>query len=332
MAALGQCITTSRKRRGGDRRAKLSVVASDMGRRDDALDVRVSDQEREQIVAVLKGHLADGRLSIEEFSERAGEAYASKTVRDLESCLRELPLERRGRADEDGRGRRRWRRDVVARFAFPNLTCIGVWALTTGGHGYFWPSWVLLVTGLRLTRKLLHGPRRGGPDQLTPAPPDRSVPTVDHPATAASTDSRGDHDARVLTTCLFVDIVGSTELAASLGDGRWSDLLHRHHHQAQERVAQWGGHEIFTRGDELVAGFDSATRAVFCARDIRDAAHLLELEVRSGLHAGEVQRRDGDVSGIALHIGQRVSALASAGEILVSSTVKDMATGSGIEF
>ena len=71
---------------------------------------------------------------------------------------------------------------------------------------------------------------------------------------------------------------------------------------------------------------------MLCARDIRDAAHLLELEVRSGLHAGEVQRRDGDVSGIALHIGQRVSALASAGEILVSSTVKDMATGSGIEF
>ena len=97
-------------------------------------------------------------------------------------------------------------------------------------------------------------------------------------------------------------------------------------------MKRWGGHEIFTRGDELVAGFDAASRAVFCARDIRAAAEKLGLEVRAGLHAGEVQRTGADASGIALHIGQRVSALADAGEILVSSTVKDLATGSGIEF
>jgi class 3 adenylate cyclase len=302
-----------------------------MERRDDALDVRVSDAERERMVARLKGHLADGRLSVDEFSARTGEAYASKTVRDLELCLRDLPQEGRARADADTGARREWRRDVVARFAFPNLTCIGVWALTTGGHGYFWPSWVLLATGIGLTKKLLHGPHRDS-GELAPTSTAGISTTTDNTTTTGTTGN-GDHDdERVLTTCLFVDIVGSTELATTLGDARWTDVLDQHHRRAHDRVTKWRGQEIFTRGDELVAGFDSATRAVSCARDIRDAARSLGLEIRAGIHAGEVQRRGADVSGIALHIGQRVSALAGAGEILVSSTVKDMATGSGIEF
>jgi class 3 adenylate cyclase len=136
----------------------------------------------------------------------------------------------------------------------------------------------------------------------------------------------------VLTTCLFVDVVGSTEHAARLGDVAWGELLREHHRHLREDVRRCGGWVIFTRGDELVAGFDSASRAIGCAREIRDDAKGLGLEVRAGLHAGEVQRHDNDVSGIALHIGQRVSALAEPGEILVSSTVRDMATGSSISF
>src|SRR5437870_13650196 len=104
-------MRTSTKRTQLRARAKLGVVASDMGRRDEGLDVRVSDAERERVVELLKGHLSDGRVSIEEFSDRAAEAYASKTVRDLESCLRDLPPNRRARAGEDRGGRSEWRRD-----------------------------------------------------------------------------------------------------------------------------------------------------------------------------------------------------------------------------
>src|SRR5207244_5479043 len=103
-----QAMRTSTKRTQLRARAKLGVVASDMERRDDGLDVRVSDAERERVVELLKGHLADGRVSMDEFSDRAAEAYASKTVRDLERCLRDLPPSRRAAAREDRRGRREW--------------------------------------------------------------------------------------------------------------------------------------------------------------------------------------------------------------------------------
>ena len=278
-----------------------------MERRDDSLEVRVSDLERERIVDVLKSHLADGRLSIEEFSDRAAEAYAAKTVGDLQWVLRELPKDPQEIAASEREERRRWRRHVLVRFASPNAICIGVWAASGGGA--FWPAWVLLATGIGLAGRLARGPKHPEDDERPALP-----------------------DGRVVTTCLFVDVVGSTELAASMGDARWSELLRDHHDRARRAVARGGGHVIFTRGDELVAGFDSASSAVSCARDIRASARTLGLEVRSGLHAGEVHRRGDDVSGIALHIGQRVSALAEPGEILVSSTVRDMATGSGIEF
>ena len=278
-----------------------------MERRDDSLEVRVSDVERERVVELLKSHLADGRLSVEEFSDRAAEAYAAKTVGDLQWVLRELPQDPRSVADEKREARRIWLRHSATKFAMPNVICVGVWAASGGGA--FWPAWVLFATGIGFTRRLLRGPGQ-----------------------ADSGDRPELKDGAVLTTCLFVDVVGSTELAAQMGDARWSDLLRDHHRDANSCVRKCDGHVIFTRGDELVAGFDSASRAVACARDIRDTARAHGLEVRAGLHAGEVQRRGNDVSGIALHIGQRVSALASPGEILVSSTVRDMATGSGISF
>lgn len=278
-----------------------------MERRDDSLDIRVSDIERERVVDRLKAHLAEGRLSVEEFSDRAAEAYAARTVGDLRSVLRELPADPQELAAEDRQVRRDWLRHTVTRFAMPNAICIGVWA--AGGGGGFWPAWVLLGTGIALANRLVRGPHHDEPDEL-PSP-------------------RGD---AVLATCLFVDVVGSTEHAARLGDVKWSELLREHHRHVQDDVRRCGGWVIFTRGDELVAGFDSASRAISCARDIRADAKELGLEVRAGLHAGEVHRHDNDVSGIALHIGQRVSALAEPGEILVSSTVRDMATGSGISF
>jgi class 3 adenylate cyclase len=299
-----------------------------MERRGDALDVRVSDADRDHVVDQLKRHLADGRLTTEEFSDRAGEAYASRTARDLEWCLRELPEDRHAKTLEDKVRLREWRRSLITRFAVPNLTCIGVWALS--GGGYFWPVWVLFGSGVVVTKRMLRGPRRKRPPELA-STSENSSPTAARPLDATGPSGAGD-DVRVLATCLFVDIVGSTELAATLGDARWTELLQQQHRQTTDAVKRWGGHAIFTRGDELVAGFDSASRAVFCARDIRAAADNLGLAVRAGLHAGEVQRTGADVSGIALHIGQRVSALANAGEILVSSTVKDLATGSGIDF
>jgi class 3 adenylate cyclase len=267
----------------------------------------VSDTERERVVDRLKSHLADGRLSVEEFSDRAAEAYAARTVGDLRWVLRELPADARAVAEEERVARREWQRHVLTRFVMPNVVCVGVWAAAGGGP--FWPVWVLFGTGVGLTRRLLRGPSRSHEDE----PPALK-------------------DGRVLTTCLFVDVVGSTELAAQLGDERWSELLRQHHRNSHDCVTRRDGHEIFTRGAELVAGFDSASRAISCARDLRAAASALGLEVRAGLHAGEVHRHGNDVSGIALHIGQRVSALAEPGEILVSSTVRDMATGSDIEF
>ncbi|HEX4820829.1 MAG TPA: DUF1707 domain-containing protein [Acidimicrobiales bacterium] len=278
-----------------------------MERRDDSLEIRVSDVERERVVELLKSHLAEGRLSLDEFSDRSAEAYAAKTVGDLQLVLRELPKDPKEVAASERAARRAWRRNAIVGFASPNAICIGVWALS--GGGYFWPAWVLLGTGAGLAGRLARGPHDSHED--------------DHPAPL---------DGRVLTICLFADVVGSTELAASMGDARWSELLREHHDRARRCVDHCGGNIIFTRGDELVAGFDSATRAISCARDVRDSARELGLEVRSGLHAGEVDRQGEDVSGIALHIGQRVSALAEPGEILVSSTVRDMATGSGISF
>jgi hypothetical protein len=158
-----------------------------MERRDDSLEVRVSDSERERVVELLKSHLADGRLTVEEFSDRAAEAYSAKTVGDLQWVLRELPQDPRSVADEKREARRTWLRHSVTKFAMPNVICVGVWAASGGGA--FWPAWVLFATGIGFTRRLLRGP--GQPD------------SDERPALK---------DGSVLTTCLFIEVRRACDL------------------------------------------------------------------------------------------------------------------------
>jgi class 3 adenylate cyclase len=137
---------------------------------------------------------------------------------------------------------------------------------------------------------------------------------------------------RVLATVLFTDIVGSTEKAAALGDQRWRDLLDNHHATIRRNLARFRGHEVKTTGDGFLATFDGPARGVRCACTIAEEIRRLGIEVRAGLHTGECEMIGDDVGGIAIHIGARVAALAGAGEVLVSSTVKDLVAGSGLRF
>jgi class 3 adenylate cyclase len=137
---------------------------------------------------------------------------------------------------------------------------------------------------------------------------------------------------RVLATVLFTDIVGSTEKAAALGDQRWRDLLDKHNAIIRRNLLRFRGREVKVTGDGFLATFDGPARGVRCACAIAEEIKSLGIEVRAGLHTGECESIGLDVGGIAVHIGARVAALAGAGEVLVSSTVKDLVAGSGLRF
>ena len=137
---------------------------------------------------------------------------------------------------------------------------------------------------------------------------------------------------RVLATVLFTDIVGSTARAEQLGDQRWRGLLDAHHATVRRELAHSRGREIKSLGDGFLAVFDGPARAIRCAAGITEAVRALGIEVRTGLHTGEVELAEDDVRGIAVHIAARVAALAGAGEVLVSRTVRDLVAGSGIRF
>jgi class 3 adenylate cyclase len=143
---------------------------------------------------------------------------------------------------------------------------------------------------------------------------------------------RGAAAERSLATILFTDIVGSTETAARLGDRRWRDLLERHDAVVRRQLALHRGREVKTMGDGFLAVFDGPARAIRCACAIRDELLALGIEVRAGIHTGEVEMIGEDVGGMAVNIGARVGALADGGEVLVSSTVRELVVGSGIEF
>jgi pimeloyl-ACP methyl ester carboxylesterase len=136
---------------------------------------------------------------------------------------------------------------------------------------------------------------------------------------------------RALGTVLFIDIVGSTETAARLGDARWRDLLESFVQLINRQLGRFRGRLIDTAGDGALALFDSPARAIAAARAIRDAVRALGLEVRSGIHTGELERREnGGIGGIAVHIGARIAAQGGASEILVSRTIKDLTAGSSV--
>jgi pimeloyl-ACP methyl ester carboxylesterase len=153
------------------------------------------------------------------------------------------------------------------------------------------------------------------------------------PFVADAVDTAGPPEPdSVLATVLFSDIVGSTALAATLGDARWRDVLAQHHWCVRRQLSRFRGVEIDTAGDGFFARFDGPARAIRCAQSITVAVAAIGLDVRLGVHTGECQVVDGKVAGIAVAIGARVSAVASAGEVLVTQTVKDLVAGSGIGF
>jgi class 3 adenylate cyclase len=147
------------------------------------------------------------------------------------------------------------------------------------------------------------------------------------------TGTRPEHEGnRVLCTLLFTDIVGSTDLAAELGDDRWRGLLQQHHSIVRKGLDKFRGREIDTTGDGFLATFDGPARAVKCAWAVGDELRLIDLRIRAGVHTGECEIIGRNVAGIAVHIAARIAALAGAGEVLASSTVRDLVAGSGIKF
>ena len=159
---------------------------------------------------------------------------------------------------------------------------------------------------------------------------DADLAEIDEFLTGARHAPRAD---RVLATVLFTDIVGSTEHLAESGDRKWRDLIDAHDRTIRRQLERFRGREVGTRGDGFVATFDGPGRAIECGCAMRDAVRALGLEIRVGLHTGEIEiRADDEVAGVAVHIAARVEQLADAAEVLVSSTVKDLVAGSDIEF
>ncbi len=137
---------------------------------------------------------------------------------------------------------------------------------------------------------------------------------------------------RMLATVVFTDIVDSTVTATRLGDARWRHLLDEHDRIVAEQVARFGGRVVKTTGDGVLATFDGPGQAVTATIAIRDALQLIDVEIRAGVHTGEIEIRGDDVGGVAVHVAARVDGLAGPGEILATSTVRDLVAGSGIEF
>jgi class 3 adenylate cyclase len=169
-----------------------------------------------------------------------------------------------------------------------------------------------------------------GEDHVPMVDPDQILDEVEEFLTGTRPAPVSD---RVLATVLFTDLVGSTETAGSLGDASWAALLRAHNEAVRRELERFSGEEIDTAGDGFLALFDGPARAIRCALAVREALGALGLEVRAGVHTGEVERRAGDKPrGIAVHIGARIAPCAGPGEVLVSATTRDLVAGSGLEF
>jgi class 3 adenylate cyclase len=282
-------------------------------------DLRVSDADRESAVAVLRMHYSDGRLTFEEFTERVEEAYRARNQADLAQTLRELPQQET--SEVPPRRRRRRRHRLPMWWLRVNGICTAVWAATTAGSGvhYFWPMWVMLGTTIPVIAHAGHSRRHDVAGQRDMSVPEQPAPLP--------TDA-----VRVVSAVLFVDIVESTEHAVSMGDREWNAVLTKYLDAARQEIASHGGREVFTKGDETVAAFATPAAAVRSGAAIRTCARSVGLDVRAGVHAGEVDAQGHEMRGLAMHIGQRICATGEPGQLLVSSTVRDLVAGSGLTF
>jgi class 3 adenylate cyclase len=212
--------------------------------------------------------------------------------------------------------RQRWLLVHAGAFVVVGVFCTGVWWFAERSQGVstaFWPGFVMLLLLIPLA---LHA----GVVYLLGPP--RQAPARTPPAAAA------DRGERALATVLFTDIVGSTDQARQIGDRRWGQLLDIHDRVARELVGQLQGRLVKSTGDGVLALFDRPGRAIRCATALRDRLRGSGLEIRAGVHTGEVHLRGDDVGGIAVHFAARVMAAAAPGEVLVSSTVRDLVAGS----
>jgi class 3 adenylate cyclase len=211
-------------------------------------------------------------------------------------------------------------RDVVPLVAAPTLVVVNEDDLfVRSGHGRY------LAEHIPNARLL----ERASADHWPLPDPDLLGAIEEFLTGSRSTDEDAD---RVLATVLFVDVSGSTERVSELGDRRWRALLERFEETVQRALDAHRGELMNRAGDGMLATFDGPARAIRCAWQIRDGVRLSGLDVHCGLHTGEVTRRDGDVAGMTVHIGARVSSLAGPGEVLVTRTVRDLVAGSGIAF
>jgi class 3 adenylate cyclase len=223
-------------------------------------------------------------------------------------------------------------------FTVVNVAFVVVWLLAPdpatvqglppAARDQFWPGWTMLLLGIPLG---LHATvvLATRPSREPAAPATRRRPEAAAPPPGPAPGGRQPEQAeRVLATVLFTDIVGSTERAREVGDRRWGELLDAHDRLAGELVGRFGGRLVKSTGDGVLATFDRPGRAIRCATALRDRLRGIGVEIRAGLHTGEVQYRGADVGGIAVHIAARVMAAAGAGEVLVSRTVHDLVAGS----
>jgi class 3 adenylate cyclase len=218
-----------------------------------------------------------------------------------------------------GNRRQRWLVLHAGAWLVVAVLTTGIWWIaerTQGVNTTFWPGLLLLLLLIPLA---LHA----AVVYMTGPPRQRQAQT--HGPAPAGERDRGD---RALATVLFTDIVGSTDHARQVGDRRWGQLLDIHDRVARELVSQLQGRLVKSTGDGILALFDRPGRAIRCATALRDRLRGKGVEIRAGVHTGEVQLRGEDVGGIAVHIAARVMAAARPGEVLVSSTVHDLVAGS----
>jgi class 3 adenylate cyclase len=279
--------------------------------------VTLNDERRAQMLDLIENHWGEGRFTQLFAPERArDERFADWWARFERSCTTPLIARRLVdlNAQADVRG-------VLPAIRVPTLVLI------RRDNPLVPLDAARRMASLIPDARLIEAP---GADLYNwPGPDDPEIDVIEEFLTGRRPQRSAE---RVLATVLFTDIVGSTERAAEAGDGAWREMLDRHNAIVRERLDRFRGREIKTLGDGFVATFDRPAGAVHCAQEIVEQVGGLGLSVRCGLHTGECELLDDDVGGIAVHIGARVNEHARAGEVLVSSTVKDLVVGSDLEF